>query len=208
MFEKFNKTYNNILNNTMMNSRLFYESTTGSINKPNFSKIEYINIISAKDFYEISIPINDNLIDEAHRDINFSNKVINKIYNARNFDKFEYFQIYQNLDKCIIKIPIYVFKFDFSNPKDIVNIFHSFNINFSLENGTLKEKHEKEIEIFKSLYQECNGLFTYAGTCSFLMLNINNYLKSTIQHELYHYVQYTSNNELNLAFDQNIDIPE
>lgn len=201
MLEKFNNAYTDILNNTLMTGRLFYESTAGSM-----SKIDIINISTAKEFYDVSIRIIDNVIEEAHKDVNFSNTIINKIYTARNFDKFEYFQIYQNSKECINKVPIYVFKFDFSNPKEIVNIFSSFNIKFSLENGTLKEKYDNEIEIFKSYYQECNGLFSYVGTCAFLMLNITNYTKSTIQHELYHYVQHTSNIMLDLVFDEDIDI--
>lgn len=209
MLNKFNNLYNDILNNVELNGRLFYESSNGSIDKPNFSKIQYINISTAKEFYEISIPIKDNnIINEAHKDAEFSGKLINKIYNAQNFDKIEYFDIYQDFqDKK--QIPIYIFKFDFSNPIEIVNIFRSFNIEYSLTNGTLKEKQEYEINYFKSLYQDCDGIFTYVETCAFIILNIETFTKTTIQHELFHYVQKVSNkNKNNIEFNENIEINE
>ena len=175
MLEKFNKACDDLLSNIEMNGRLFYESTNGSINKSNFSKISYINISTAEEFYEKAIPIKDDkIINEAHDDANFSSRLINKIFNSQNFDKLENFEIYKKNLKDIKQIPIYIFKFDFSNPDEIINIFNSFHIEFSLKNGSLDEKINHEKEKFKSLYQTCNGIFIGLGSCAFLMFNINN----------------------------------
>ena len=210
MLEKFNKACDDLLSNIEMNGRLFYESTNGSINKSNFSKISYINISTAEEFYEKAIPIKDDkIINEAHDDANFSSRLINKIFNSQNFDKLENFEIYKKNLKDIKQIPIYIFKFDFSNPDEIINIFNSFHIEFSLKNGSLDEKINHEKEKFKSLYQTCNGIFIGLGSCAFLMFNINNFSKSTIQHEMIHYIQYTSNKDDNeIEFNENVDIPE
>ena len=47
-------------------------------------------------------------------------------------------------------IPMYIFNFSFSkNSKMICTIFSSFKIEFSLKDGTLKEKYQYEEQLFK-----------------------------------------------------------
>lgn len=187
-----------------MDGRLFYESTESTMHSPNFSKIAYINISTAEQFYQNTIKINDMLL-EVHTDIQKYSALSNKIMNANNFKKLQPIELYKQFK---IQLPIYIFKFDFANPTEIINIFHSFDIKFSLKQGTLKEKHDFEIQAFKQLYKECTGLFTNCGTCTFMFFNINSYTKTTVQHELMHYIQYISSDNEDLLFDENITLDE
>ena len=183
----------------MTNARTFYESIN-SLNH-NYRKIFNINSKTSKEFYNSLIIIDknveDNLIFESHEDATFNKSLLNKIYNAIDFTQIQASEVFNKCSKTIkenylIKnnIPMYIFNFSFSkNSKMINTIFSSFNIEFSMFNGTLKEKYEYESDLFKKMYQNSGGLCSNQGTCVFIILNKDYINENIINHEIYHYLQ-------------------
>lgn len=207
---KFNKKFNEI-----MNSRIFYESTKTLSH--NYSIIQNNLTKTAKDFYDSIIVINDNnIITEDRKDIQYNSALINKIFQCNSFTQLSANDIYSRCSNSIkenytIKkdIPAYIFKFSFSNnAKFICNIFSSFNIEFSLKTGTLKEKYQFEENIFKSNYSNSNGLCSYQKDYVLLLFNIDNYTETTIKHELFHYLQWILKKEKTKIKEKFNDIPE
>ncbi len=212
---KFIQTYNSIIN-----SRLFFEDIK-TINH-NYKKITKIKSKTAKEFYDSLIVINknekDNLILESHQDAEFSKALINKIFNSSDFTQIQASEIFNRCSNKIRKnykiekdIPLYVFNFSFStNSKMICNIFSSFNIEFSLKEGSLKEKYEYESKLFKNLFRDAGGLCSDQNSCVLMILNKDFLNENIINHELYHYIQIIlkktkETNKINSKF---IDIPD
>ena len=163
----FLNTYNKILNNT----RIFYES----INKKDIAVKEVL----FKNFYQRLIKIKDDtynysvifeqfniisslsdIIFESHFDAELNKKLINLINNTNNFEQIKLSTIFDHIsNKLKVKydlklnqdIPVYIFKFDFSNPQIIFKIFCSFNISYQSQNLPAIQAKQIEKETFKKI---------------------------------------------------------
>ncbi len=209
---KFIKTYFD-----MINSRLFFESIR-TINH-NYRKILDIKSKTAQEFYDSVIVIKkDNLVLESQQNAKFSKSLINKIYNTSDFTQLQASEIFNRCSSNIKEnykiekdIPLYIFSFSFSkNAKMICNIFSSFNIEFSLKDGSLKEKYNYESELFKNSFKDVSGLCSNQNTCVLMIFNKDMINENVINHELHHYLQIIlmkTSNTPNIASHFK-DIPE
>lgn len=190
---KFDKVYDEKI------SRLFYESIRTLDH--NYKVITESKSKSAKDFYDSLIvinPGNGELIFESHEDAQFSKALLNKLYNANDFTQIQANEVFDRCSNSIkskyrIKrnIPMYIFNFSFSkNSKMISTIFHTFKIPFTKQDGTLKEKHDYESELFKNAYKNAGGLCSDQGEYVLIIFNKDKINETIINHEIYHYLQF------------------
>lgn len=188
-----------------INSRIFYETVFSDF-KDNLKSIDPISIKTAAEFYEKLIVIfdeNDDVVLEEHQDAQFNRALIDKIFNAQNFTQISANEIFSRCSKSIRTnysicrdIPLYIFDFSFSkNAKFICSIFSSFNIRFSKLNCSLKEQYDFETELFKNTYENSSGLCSDLGSCVLALFNSDKKTKTTVVHELYHYLQLTLKKE-------------
>ena len=211
-------TYNKILNNT----RIFYESINKKdiVVKEVLFKNFYQHLVKIKDdtydysviFEQFNIISNlSDIIFESHFDAELNKKLINLINHTNNFQQIKLSTIFDHIsNKLKVKynlklnqdMPVYIFKFDFSNPQIIFKIFCSFNISYQSQNLPAIQAKQIEKETFKKYAGESAGLYYNAGNCLFIFLNTNKdfyYTESTINHQIYHLLQDIFNIHIDLT---------
>lgn len=163
-----------------------------------------------KDFY-------NNIITEAYPDVNVGSKLINAIVNCRSGEQFTFNKILSLSSKAFIeenkdkleqtkfRLPLYVFKFSFSNPKEIVYIFRTFSIPFTQQSGSYSERALFEQQLFKDQLSGTEGIMSFDKSFALMLLNTDNFNGNTISHELAHYFQYvlSTNEKDNLPLTYN-----
>lgn len=178
-----------------LTANMFYEQTEHG------RKIGKTSLTTADEFYENLIHIHNDddakLIFESHHDAQFNKSLINKIFNAQNYTQIDADDVFRRCSSSIKSnyvicrnLPIYIFDFSFSkNPQMINTIFSHFNLEFSLKEGTLKEKYDYETNRF---IEECgndSGECIDLENCALLLFNSDKKIETTVVHELYHYLQ-------------------
>lgn len=205
MTDNFDKIYLNMI----QDSRLFYESCNTQSD------------LIVKHNFKNSQDLLDKIILEDYPEVNFGSKIINEIFNSRFGTQFTFQQIVMNCSKTFIeenkkeliktklKIPLYVYKFSFSNPKEFIYILRTFGIAFSKQDGTYKEKAQFEIDIFKNMFKDMEGLLFPDKSFAIMMLNSDKCNGKTVSHELGHYFQYVlskhSKDDLPLSFSEQFE---
>ena len=201
----FDKIYMNI----MQDSRFFYESCNTQSD------------LIVKHNFKNSQDLLDKIILEDYPEVDFGSKIINEIFNSRFGTQFTFQHIVMNCSKTFIeenkkelkktklKIPLYVYKFSFLNPKEFVYILRTFGIAFSKQDGTYKEKVQFEIDIFKNMFKDTEGLLFPDKNFAIMMLNSDKCNGKTVAHELGHYFQYVlskhSKDDLPLSFSEQFE---
>lgn len=201
----FDKIYMNI----MQDSRFFYESCNTQSD------------LIVKHNFKNSQDLLDKIILEDYPEVDFGSKIINEILNSRFGTQFTFQQIVAKCSKTFIKenkeeliktkykIPLYVYKFSFSNPKEFVYILRTFGIAFSKQDGTYKEKAQFEIDIFKNMFKDTEGLLFPDKNFAIMMLNSDKCNGKPVAHELGHYFQYVlskhSKDDLPLSFSEQFE---
>lgn len=201
----FDKIYMNI----MQDSRFFYESCNTQSD------------LIVKHNFKNSQDLLDKIILEDYPEVDFGSKIINEIFNSRFGTQFTFQHIVMNCSKTFIeenkkelkktklKIPLYVYKFSFLNPKEFVYILRTFGIAFSKQDGTYKEKVQFEIDIFKNMFKDTEGLLFPDKNFAIMMLNSDKCNGKPVAHELGHYFQYVlskhSKDDLPLSFSEQFE---
>lgn len=201
----FDKIYMNI----MQDSRFFYESCNTQSD------------LIVKHNFKNSQDLLDKIILEDYPEVDFGSKIINEIFNSRFGTQFTFQHIVMNCSKTFIeenkkelkktklKIPLYVYKFSFSNPKEFIYILRTFGIGFSKQDGNYKEKMQFEIDYFKNMFKDSEGLLFSDVNFAIMMLNTDKCTGKTVSHELGHYFQYVlskhSKDDLPLSFSEQFE---
>lgn len=217
--------------NADIDSRIFYESLLRKniihklLNVNFYKKLikfknDNINYNILYEQYNV-INNNNNIIFESHPDSKLNKKIINLIYKTNNFEQIQLSDIFNCISKKLkIKynltltnnLPIYIFKFDFQNPIDILFIFKTFKIPYKSNKLPVNEQYIVEQQVFKNYVGDSTGLYFNGGNALLLFFNINDnnqFNQSTINHEIYHLLQDIFNikidlTDIGLSIDDNI----
>lgn len=175
-------------------SRIFYEE---ALTSPLCckQKVEF-KWIEAAEFYRRAVPIYD-LAVESLSNPSFKQNFLSRVFNAFDFSQFTADEIFSSALPSIKEeinshedIPAYVLSFSFSkDSKKICTVFRYFKIHWTLESGTLEEKHKYEAKLFKESFENACGLFVDLGPFSLLLFNDDKKTMSTVNHELMHWFQ-------------------
>lgn len=150
------------------------------------------------------------IIVESYDEFDFGNKVLELIEKSKPFVEISFNDILKNVSERFQKInknhinkldyalPLYVFKFDFTNATSLKYICKRFNIQLfdGLSNMPIKTQNEVLIRFFREHLYETSGITFKAHSYVFMCLNTNLYDYSTIRHELGHYFQILFNTNI------------
>lgn len=181
--------------------RIFYEDINGNT----VYKNKKIGEVSLNNFFQNIIIVNDNLTEEnkhiifENKNVEYGDEILNFIFNAsfgqqiKKSDilvklnkNWKFFEKYKK-SKLADKLPILVYKFDFSS-NDCINMFKHLNI-FDVDKigeDILINSFHENIEAI------ANGFVKQLDNCILICLNTNSTL-ITVSHELTHYFQIVLN---------------
>lgn len=115
----------------------------------------------------------------------------------------------EELKKTKFKIPLYVYKFNFSDPKEFIYILRTFGIGFSKQDGNYIEKAQFEIDYFKNMFKDSEDLLFSDINFAIMMLNTDKCTGKTVSHELAHYFQFVlgkhTKEDLQLSFSKQFE---
>jgi hypothetical protein len=181
--------------------RIFYEDIMGNT----VYKNQKIGHVSLDNFFENIILINDDIINEnkhiifEDKNVEYGNDVLDFIFNAsfgqqikksdilvKLDENWKFFEKYKK-SKLADKLPILVYKFDFSTD-DCLKMFRHLDNDYVNSNG------EKNIvnSFHENIGNITNGFVKQLSDCILICLNANSTL-ITVSHELTHYFQIVLN---------------
>ena len=181
--------------------RMFYEDVIGDT----VYKNQKIGEVSLNNFFQNIILINDDLISEdkhiifENKNVEYGDEILKFIFNAsfgqqikksdilvKLDENWKFFEKYKN-SKLADKLPILIYKFDFSS-NDCINMFKHLNI-FDVdqigEDILINSFHE-------NIKDTTNGFVKQLDNCILMCLNTNSTI-ITVSHELTHYFQIVLN---------------